>query len=75
MRRKQNLKVRQDVPTSSAALSDTKALEQQVRANPVVQKVMRRFDARIVTISRAGTREAAERLEVEQQVLCFSPQA
>ena len=50
MRRKQNLKVRQDALTSSTALSATEALEQQVRAHPVVQEVMRLFDARLVAI-------------------------
>ncbi len=74
MRRKQNLKVRQDVPTPSAALSATEALEQQVRAHPVVQEVMRLFDARIVAIERTGTSEGAGRVAVEQQVLCFSSQ-
>jgi lipopolysaccharide biosynthesis regulator YciM len=74
MRRKQNLKVRQDVLTPSAALSTTEALEQQVRAHPVVQEVMRIFDARIVAVERNRTSEAAERLVVEQQALCFSSQ-
>jgi len=75
MRRKQNLKVRQDVPPPSTALSATEALEQQVRAHPVVQEVMRLFDARLVAIERTGINEAAERLVVEQQALCFSSQA
>lgn len=74
MRRKQNLKVRQDVLTSSAALSITEALEQQVRTHPVVLEAIRLFDARIVAIERTGTDEAAERLIVEQQALCFSSQ-
>ena len=52
MRRKQNLKVRQDVLTPSAALSTTEALEQQVRAHPVVQEAIRLFDARLVTVER-----------------------
>ena len=72
MRRKQNLKGRQDMPATSAALCDTEAPEQQVRAHPVVQEVMRLFDARIIAIERAGAREGDERLEVEQQALCFS---
>ncbi len=40
MRRKQNLNVRQDVLTPPAALSAAEALEQQVRAHPVVQEAM-----------------------------------
>lgn len=75
MRRKQNLKVRQDVLAPSTALSTTEALEQQVRAHPVVQEVMRLFDARLVAVERTGISEAAERLVVEQQALCFSSQA
>ncbi len=75
MRRKQNLKVQQDALTPSTALSTTEALEQQVRAHPVVQEVMRLFDARLVAIERTGINEAAERLVVEQQALCFSSQA
>ena len=74
MRRKQNLKVRQDVLTPSAALSTTEALEQQVRAHPVVQEAMRLFDARLVAIERTGTGEAVERPVVEQRALCFSSQ-
>ena len=72
MRRKQNLKVRQDVPTPSTALRATEALEQQVRAHPVVKEVMRLFDARIIAIERAGASEGDERPAVEQQALCFS---
>ncbi len=75
MRRKQNLKVRQDVPTPSTALSATEALEQQVRANPLVQEVIRLFDARIVTIERTGTSDGAGRSASERQALCFSSQA
>lgn len=74
MRRKQNLNVRQVVPTPSTALSATEALEQQVRAHPVVQEVMRLFDARIVAIERTGTSDETEHPAVEQQVLCFLPQ-
>ena len=74
MRRKQNLKVRQDIPTPSTALSATEALEQQVRAHPVVQEVMRLFDARIVAITLVGASEGDGRPEVEQQVLCCSSQ-
>ena len=73
MRRKQNLQVRQDRPTPSTALSATEALEQQVRAHPVVQEVMRLFDARIVAITRVGAGEDAGRTTVEQPVLCFTP--
>ena len=72
MRRKQNLKVRQDRPTPSTAHSATEALEQQVRAHPVVQEVMRLFDARIVAIERTGTSDGAGRPALEQQALCFS---
>ena len=74
MRRKQNLKGRQDMPATSAALCDTEAPEQQVRAHPVVQEAVRLFDARIVSITLAGTSEAAELLGIEQQALCFSSQ-
>ena len=74
MRRKQNLKVRQDVPPPSTALSATEALEQQMRAHPVVQEAMRLFDARIVAITRAGASEGDGRPAGEQQVLCFSSQ-
>ncbi len=45
MRRKQNLRVRQGTPTTSTALGATEALEQQVREYPVVQEVIRLFDA------------------------------
>ncbi len=76
MSRKQNLKVRQDIPTTSNALSATEALEQQVRAHPVVQEVMRLFDARIVAIMPTGARVGDGRFSaVEQQTLCFSSQA
>ena len=74
MRRKQNLKVRQDVLTPSAALSTTEALEQQVRAHPVVQEAIRLFDARLVTVERTGASKAAECLVIEQQALYFSSQ-
>jgi hypothetical protein len=67
MRRKQNLDVRQDVPAPSTALRVTEALEQQVRAHPVVQEAMRLFDARIVAITQGAERPAGE-----QQQLCFS---
>jgi len=72
MRRKQNLKVRQDVPVPSTALRATEALEQQVRAHPVVQEAMGLFGARLVAITRTGTSEGAERPAGEQQKLCFS---
>jgi hypothetical protein len=75
MRRKQKRNARQNVPTLSAALGATEALEQQVRAHLVVQEVVRLFDARIVSITRTRTSEAAERLGVEQQVLCFSTES
>jgi hypothetical protein len=72
---KQNLTVRQDVLTPSTALSATEALEQQVRAHPVVQEVMRLFDARLVAITPIGARVGDGRfLAVEQQTLCFSSQ-
>ncbi len=74
MRRKQNFQVRQDVPTPSTALRATEALEQQARAHPVVQEVMRLFDARIVAITRVGASEGNGRPAGEQQVLCFSSQ-
>lgn len=74
MHRKQNLKVRQDMPATAAALSATEALEQQARAHPVVQEVMRLFHARIVTIERTAASEGAGCPAVEQQVLCFSAQ-
>jgi hypothetical protein len=74
MRRKQNLKVRQDVPVPSTALRATEALEQQVRAHPVMQEVMRLFDARIVAITRVGRSKSAERPAAEQQALGFSSQ-
>ena len=74
MRRKQNLNVRQDVLTPSTALSTTEALEQQVRAHPVVQEVMHLFDARIVTITRVGATQGNVHLAAEQQLLCFSSQ-
>jgi hypothetical protein len=67
MRRKQNRGVRQDISTPSTALRATEALEQQVRAHPVVQEAMRLFDARIVAITQEGERPAGE-----QQQLCFS---
>ncbi len=72
MRRKQNLNVRQDVLTPPAALSAAEALEQQVRAHPVVQEAMGLFGARLVAITRTGTSEGAERPAGEQQKLCFS---
>lgn len=74
MRGKQNLKVRQDVSAPSTNLSAAEALEQQMRAHPVVQEVMRLFDARIVTITRAGAGEGDSCPAVEQQVLYFSSQ-
>ena len=74
MRRKQKPKVRQNVPIPSVALSASEALEQQVRAHPVVQEVMRLFDARIVAIERARTSNETKHPAVEQQVLCFLPQ-
>ena len=69
MRRKQNLKVRQDMPITSATLSATEALEQQVRSHPVVQEVMRLFNARIAAITQAGVNEGDERPAVEQPML------
>jgi len=74
MRRKQNLKVRQDALTVSPVLSASETLEQQVRAHPVVQETMRLFDARIVAITRAETHVGTERPAVEQQALCFPSQ-
>jgi hypothetical protein len=73
MRRKQNLKVRQDVPTPSIALSASEALEQQVLSHPVVQEVIRLFSARIVSIVPTGASEGDGRPEGEQQVLSFTP--
>ena len=67
MRRKQNRGVRQDISTPSTALRATEALEQQVRAHPVVQEAMRLFDARIVAITQGAERPAGE-----QQQLRFS---
>lgn len=72
MRRKQNLKVRQDVPSPSTALSSTEALEQQVLSHPVVQEAMRLFHARVTAIIRTETDEAGRSLEVEQPALFFS---
>ena len=74
MRRKQNRGVRQDISTPSTALGATEALEQQVRAHPVVQEVMRLFDARLVAITRTETREGAARPTGEPQERCFSSQ-
>jgi len=76
MRRKQNRNVRQDRPTSSTALSATKALEQQVREHLVVQEVICLFDARIVAITLVGASvEDGRPSAVEQKMLCFSSQA
>ncbi len=72
MRRKKNFKVWQERPTPSTAHSAIEALEQQVRAHPVVQEVMRLFDARIVAIERTGTSDGAGRPALEQKALCFS---
>ena len=69
MRRKQNLTARQDVLTPSTALSATEALEQQVRAHPVVQEVMRLFDARLVAITQSGVNEGDKHPAVEQPTL------
>jgi hypothetical protein len=74
MRKKQDLKVRQRTPTISIAPSTSEALEQQVREHPVVQEVIRLFDARIVAITRARASKGDEHPAVEQQVLCFSSQ-
>ncbi len=62
MPKKQNLKVQQGVPAPSTALRVTEALEQQVRAHPVVQEAMRLFDARIVAVSSRATRETPRHL-------------
>jgi hypothetical protein len=74
MRRKQNLKGRQRIPTTSVRPSSPEVLEQQVREHPVVQEVMRLFDARIVAITWAGASEGNGHLAVEQQLLCCSSQ-
>jgi len=74
MRRKQNLDVRQDISTPLTALRAAEALEQQVRAHPVVREAMRLFDARIVAITLTETCEGAERPAGEQQELRFSSQ-
>ncbi len=73
MSNKQDLKVRrQRTATTSVAPSSSEALEQQVREHPVVQEVIRLFDARIVAIKLAGASEGDGRPAMEQQVLCFS---
>ena len=74
MPNKQDLKVRQRTATTSIAPSSSKALEQQVREHPVVQEVIRLFDAHIVAIAQAGANEGDGRPAVEQQVLCCSSQ-
>ncbi len=74
MRNKQDLKVRQRTSTISVGPRSSEALEQQVREHPVVQEVVRLFDARIVAIVRAGASEGDGGPAVKQQVLCFSPQ-
>jgi len=74
MRNKQGLKVRRPTPTILVAPSSSEALEQQVREHPVVQEVMRLFNARIVAIVRTGASEGDRRPAVEQQPLCFSSQ-
>ena len=45
MRKKQDLKGRQRTLTTPVASSASEELEQQVRENPVVQEVIRLFDA------------------------------
>lgn len=42
--------------------------------HPVVQEVIRLFDAHIVAIAQAGANEGDGRPAVEQQVLCCSSQ-
>jgi len=69
MGKKQNLKARQDIPTPSTALSATEALEQEVRANPVVQEVMCLFNAHIAAITQAGVNEGDEHPAVERPML------
>ena len=71
MCRKQNRNVRHGIST---ALGATEALEQQVRTHPVVQEVMRLFDARLIAITRTETHEGAERPAGEPQERCFSSQ-
>ena len=71
MRNKRNLKVRQRTPTTLVASSTSEVLEQQVREHPVVQEVVRLFDAHIVAIARVGASAGDERAVVEQQVFCF----
>jgi hypothetical protein len=74
MRKKQDLKGGQRAATTSIAPSTSEALEQQVREHPVVQEVIRLFDARIVAIMRAGASEVDEHSVVEQQMFCFTSQ-
>lgn len=64
--------MRQIMPTTSTSSSATKALEQQVRAHPVVQEVMHLFDARIVAITWSRANEDNRHLAIGQQLLGFS---
>jgi hypothetical protein len=72
IRKKRDLKMRQRTPTTAIAAGTSEAIEQQVREHPVVQEVMRTFDAHIVAITRVGVHEGAGRPAVEQQVLWFT---
>ena len=72
MRKKQNLKGRQCSPTTVIPSRSSAALEKQVRENPVVQEVMRLFDARIIAVERVGSSEADRLPIVEQPALGFS---
>jgi hypothetical protein len=74
MRKKQNLKARQHIPATSTAPNTSLVLEQQVREHPVVQEVIRLFDARIVSIEQTKANEGARRPAAQQQALCFSSQ-
>jgi hypothetical protein len=74
MRKKQDLKARQHVPATSTAPHASPMLEQQVREHPVVQEVIRLFDARIVSIEQTNANEEARRPAAQQQALCFSSQ-
>lgn len=74
MRKKQNFKARQHISATSTAPNNSPVLEQQVREHPVVQEVIRLFDARIVSIEQTKANEGARRPEAQQQAWCFSSQ-
>jgi hypothetical protein len=66
MRKKQGHKVRQRTPATMVAPISSKVLEQKVLKNPVVQEVMRLFDARLGDVVWTGAREGKEYKAVEQ---------